>query len=196
MSMFALNFTCCILKPLKMPLTNGNRIHQIKMMIWWHPNATQWGDGLASSNLKMMTYEGFMTHVILNIKCWWCWRQMSLKKRLCHDDLAVIVNDAAPCCGFDSNDVKWNISGYLRVQFEWCQVKLEWRSFLFLDALGIFCLKNRVKIVSYLSTFLIQIWQKRFGFFRMQMLRLLLYLHLFLNPPPWNVAKVICHKSA
>ena len=126
MSMFALNFTCCILKPLKMPLTNGNRIHQIKMMIWWHPNATQWGDGLASSNLKMMTYEGFMTHVILNIKCWWCWRQMSLKKRLCHDDLAVIVNDAAPCCGFDSNDVKWNISGYLRVQFEWCQVKHEW----------------------------------------------------------------------
>ena len=54
----------------------------IKMMIWWHPNTSYWRDGLVSSNLKMMTYDGFMTItitplVILNIKwqCWW--RQMT-----------------------------------------------------------------------------------------------------------------------
>ena len=72
-------------------------------MIWWRQMTPKWCDGLASSSLKMTIYDGFMMMtttplIILNIKWRWGWRQTSLKKKWRrHDDLAVTVNDAAPC---------------------------------------------------------------------------------------------------
>ena len=53
------------------------------MTIWWRQTESLWRDGLASSNLKMTIYDGFMTmtttmpHVILNIKWQWRWRPMT-----------------------------------------------------------------------------------------------------------------------
>ena len=71
-------------------------------MIWWRLNASFWRDGLASSNLKMTTYDRFMMmtttpHIILNIKWRWPWCPTPLKKKWRrHDNLAVTLNDAAP----------------------------------------------------------------------------------------------------